>query len=111
MTNVGSEWVVKDGLVHLRVLKRDNLFYLAITTIDEGSKSIRAPVQRMRTSCGCCCNDFRPSSSKPHPNQTRGTAAGKSPHGLRRGGARGAGLYAWGSETVRDVAEGPQLAL
>ena len=46
---------------------------------------------------------------KPRPNQTRGTAAGKRPLGLRRGGARGTGVGAWGSATVRGVAEGPQL--
>ena len=63
MTDVESEWVVKDGKVDVRVLKCDNLFYLAITTMDEGSKSICAPVRPMRTSCRCCCNDFRPSSS------------------------------------------------
>ena len=33
---------------------------------------------------------------KPHLNQTGGTAAGKRLHGLRRGGARGAGVGAWG---------------
>jgi hypothetical protein len=46
---------------------------------------------------------------KPRPNQTRGTATGKRPYDLRRSGARGAGVGAWGSETVRGVAEGPQL--
>ena len=111
MTDVESEWVVKDGKVGVRELKLDNLFYLAITTMDERDKSICAPVWPMRTSCRCYCNDFRPSSSKPRPNQTRGTAAGKRPHGLRRGGARRTGVQvgAWGSETVRGVAEGPQL--
>ena len=109
ITDVEYEWVVKDGKVDAKVLKRDNLIYLAITTMDEGSKSICAPVRSMRTSRGCCCNDFRPSSSKPRPNQTRGTGAGKRPHSLRRGGARGASVGAWGSETVMGVAEGPQL--
>jgi hypothetical protein len=55
---------------------------------------------------------------KPRPKHTRGTAAGKRPRVLRRGGAgagarstggasSGAGI--WGSETARDVAGGPQL--
>ena len=93
----------------VRVLKRGNILYLAITTMDEGSKSICAPLQPMRTSCECCCNDFRPSSSKPRPNQTCGTAGGKRPLGLRHGGVRGTGVGARWSETVRGVTEGPQL--
>lgn len=51
---------------------------------------------------------------KPRPNHTRGTAAGKRPRGLRRGGSRGAGgvgvgVGVWGRETARSVAGGPQL--
>jgi len=50
---------------------------------------------------------------KPRPKHTRGTAAGKRPRVLRRGGggggARGAGVGVWGSETARSVAGEPQL--
>ena len=95
----------------VRVLEHGNLLYLAITAMDEGGKSICAPVQPMKTSSECCCNDFRPSSSKPRPNQTCGTAAGKRLLGLRHGGVRGTGVGAWESETVRGVTEGPQLPL
>ena len=58
-------------------------FYLTVTIVDVGSKSICAPVRTMRTSCGCCCNDFGPLARpalplwKLRPNQTRGTAARK----------------------------------